>query len=158
MLSGMLCGPRAFHRAEWIGHFSGDDDISAYAGADVSALLEQVCATTVAALDSDELQFTLLLPADSNAVVERAAAFAAWCRGFLSGFGLSGVTDLAVLGEDARGFLNDVARFGAIAIDGRNAEDDERALVELVEFTRMGVMIIYAETRTMGASPPPSLH
>ena len=49
------------------------------------------------------------------------------------------------LGEDARDFLADLSRFTSLEMDAEGDEEDERALVELTEFTRMGVMLVRAE-------------
>ena len=43
-------------------------------------------------------------------------------------------------------------RFGLLAADGDSDEDDERALLELTEFTRVGVLLLHAELR--GGSAP----
>ena len=94
-------------------------------------------------------------------VAVKAAAFAAWCRGFLAGLGLGGIVDVRRLGEDARDFLADVGRFTRLALDAAGDEDEERALSELTEFTRMGVMIVRAECQAPGAcaaEPPSALH
>ena len=100
---------------------------------------------TRAALTAGDCDFAPLRPHDDAPLAERAAAFGAWCRGFLSGFGLSGIADLGTLGEDARGFLADLSRFATLASEGVGDEDDERALTELIEFTRMGVLLVRAE-------------
>ena len=94
------------------------------------------------ALDRIDLGFALLLPEDNRPLGERATAFGRWSRGFLSGFGLSGIADLRMLSEDARGFLRDLERFGSLAIPDSEDEDDERAFTELIEFTRMGVLVL----------------
>lgn len=153
MLCGMLCGPRAFEPALWLDHVSGGER-DVFARGEPRAALEQLMGETLHTMSAEDYQLTLLLPADEAPLAERAAGFAAWCRGFLSGLGLSGIADLDGLGEDAREFLADLARFTSLAMDVDGDEEDERALVELTEFTRMGVMLVRAELTTHDGDEP----
>ena len=148
----MLSGPRKFDAKSWLRQVNGGDDISAYHADEPQAVLAELIDLTAAALAGDDYAFTLLLPDDDATLIARADAFAAWCSGYLSGLGLAGIADLATLGEDAQGFLADVQRFGLLAADGDSDEDDERALLELTEFTRVGVLLLHAELR--GGSAP----
>lgn len=160
ILCGMLSGPGRFDPELWIVHFSGQDDITPYSGdADHAALLSTLHDLTLAELDGEDFDFELLLPPESAALEERVGAFAAWCRGYLSGLGLSGLPGVEVLGEDARGFLQDLQRFGGIDVRELGDEDDERALSDLSEFTRMGVMIVRAEAHNGAATDAaPTVH
>jgi hypothetical protein len=133
-------------------------DTLAYQASAVYAVFEEMLTQTRSALEDGEFEFAALLPGDDTALAERAASFASWCRGFLSGFGLSGVTDLSSLGEDARGFLRDLERFGALDLSQQSDDEDERALLELTEFARMGVLIVHAEACVEHADPPPYYH
>ena len=142
MLCGMLSGPRAFTPALWLEHVAGGDDAQLGAARDA---LWRLQAHTRAALEGGDFDFAPLLPADDAPLAERASAFGAWCRGYLSGFGLAGIADLGALGEDARGFLVDLSRFASVATEVAGDEDDERALAELIEFTRMGVLLVRAQ-------------
>ena len=151
MLCGILSGPARFDHRTWLSHLSGGEAFSTYEAGEPAVVLEQLFDQTRDALEEDEFGFALLLPAESADLHVRTTAFAAWCRGYLSGFGLSGVADLAALSEDARGFLNDVERFCAIALDADGSDDDERALTELTEFARMGVMIVREEAHVLAA-------
>jgi len=144
MLCGILSGPRVFEPGLWLDHLSGGER-DVFAAAEPRAALEALLHATLAAMSAEDYELSLLLPADEAPIAERAAGFAAWCRGFLSGLGLSGIADLGALGEDAREFLADLSRFTSLAMDVEGDEEDERALVELTEFTRMGVMLVRAE-------------
>ena len=155
MLCGMLSGPRPFEPALWLAHVSGGER-AIFDGGEAHAALTALMDATVAALADEDYDFALVLPADEAPLTERAAGFAAWCRGFLSGLGLSGIADLESLGEDAREFLADLSRFATLGLDADGDEDDERALVELTEFTRMGVMLVRAELNHGGGEDEPA--
>jgi yecA family protein len=144
MLCGMLSGPARFDRAAWLTHVSGGDDLHAYTSGEPDSAFDALIGATTAALAASDYSFELLLPGDERSLAERAGAFAGWCRGFLSGLGLSGIADAGALGEDAREFLADVQRFGTLASEAVGDEDDERAFAELTEFTRIGVLVVRA--------------
>jgi len=144
MLCGMLSGPQAFEPGLWLDHVSGGER-ELFARGEPRAALEALMGETLRAMSGEDYELALLLPADEAPLALRAAGFADWCRGFLSGLGLSGIADIDALGEDAREFLADLSRFTSLAMDAAGDEEDERALVELTEFTRMGVMLVRAE-------------
>ena len=155
MLCGMLSGPRAFEPALWFDHLSGGER-ALFDDGEARAALDALMSATITAMADDDYDFALVLPADEAPLAARAAGFAAWCRGFLSGLGLSGIADLKALGEDAREFLADLSRFATLAMDADGDEEDERALVELTEFTRMGVMLVRAELNQGGSEDAPA--
>lgn len=148
MLCGMLSGPRDFAAGMWLDHVSGGER-EVFASGEPRAALETLMRETLSAMSAQDYPLALLLPADELPLAVRAEGFASWCRGFLSGLGLSGIADLKALGEDAREFLADLSRFTALAMDADadGDEEDERALLELTEFTRMGVMLVRAERK-----------
>ncbi len=149
MLCGMLSGPQAFEPGLWLDHVSGGER-ELFARGEPRAALEALMGETLRAMSGEDYELALLLPADEAPLALRAAGFADWCRGFLSGLGLSGIADIDALGEDAREFLADLSRFTSLAMDAAGDEEDERALVELTEFTRMGVMLVRAELKAGG--------
>lgn len=149
VLSGMLSGG-AFEPRLWLLHVSGEDELGDWEGEQAREVFDALARSTAAALRADDFAFDLLLPDDAQAVSIRAEAFASWCRGFLAGIALAGVADLNSLGEDARGFVNDLERFCRLAVG--DSEDDGRALEELTEFTRMGVLIVHGELAGAGDS------
>jgi uncharacterized protein len=160
VLCGMLCGAPLFDRRVWLAHLAGGEAVAPLDDGDAGEALGTLEAHTLRALDGDEYSFALVLPADDEPLALRAAAFADWCRGFLSGLGLAGIADTAALGEDARDFVRDLARFGAIEVAQDPGEDDERAFAELTEFTRLGALIVYAErdARTGHEPAAPGVH
>jgi len=101
-------------------------------------------------LDDPHLGFEALLPADSRPLSERADAIVDWTRGFLGGFGLAGARADG-LTEDGREVLRDLGSIASsqLALDTSSdaaVEDDESALMELVEFVRVGAMLLRTET------------
>lgn len=154
MLSGMLSGPRPFEERTWLAHVVGELDEAPVLGAEQAAALRELVVSTRSTLDAADFGFDLLLPGDAAPLPARVAAFGAWCRGYLSGLGLSGIDDIERLGEEAREFVHHVERFGTVAAVEGEDEQDERALLELTEFTRMGVLTVVTDARALTGSEP----
>jgi uncharacterized protein YgfB (UPF0149 family) len=74
-------------------------------------------------------------------------ALGGWCQGLLYGLGLgeSGWSDR--LGEESQEFLQDVADIAQIGFDIDEAgEADENAYAEVVEYLRVGLMLIQQDS------------
>ncbi len=109
-------------------------------------VLEQLYTVCCAQLDAIDFSFEPLLPEPALAVEERASALVEWCRGFLGGFGLAGtVLQSGELSADANDILRDFGTIAASGFEYADAEEDETALTEVVEFIRVGVMLLHAE-------------
>ncbi|MEX2480033.1 MAG: UPF0149 family protein [Gammaproteobacteria bacterium] len=161
ILVGMLCSGTRFDMTAWLAHVSAAEDGGGLGSGDQRAALDALLVATRQGLQDEDFAFELLLPPEAAALAERAAGFADWCRGFLAGCGLAGVVDPATLGEDGREFLHDVARFCRLGLADDDDEENERALTELIEFTRMGVLVLTAELhdRTAdGGTPQTAQH
>jgi uncharacterized protein YgfB (UPF0149 family) len=99
-----------------------------------------------AQLEDPDLGFEPLLPAFDAPVELRAEALVEWCRGFLGGVGLSGAPARA-LSADANEVLSDIGRIAASRFDYDDENEDETALSEVLEFVRVGVLLLHAEMR-----------
>ena len=87
-----------------------------------------------------------LLIADEEQLKERIKGFINWCHGFSYGFGLSSEL-YERLDEDGKDFIRYIVEFSALdadeVLDGLESEEDKLALEELVEFVRMGALMLY---------------
>lgn len=115
----------------------------------LAALLDEACPWCREQLDGLHLGFAPLLPPDSRPLAERADAVVEWTRGFLGGFGLAGAR-AEILSDDGREVLRDLGTIAASQLtletsSEADAEDDESALMELVEFVRVGAMLLRTE-------------
>lgn len=123
-------------------------DIASDALTEGEALARLPAASEVALADP-ELSFAPLLPADDVPVAARADALFSWCRGFLAGFSL--VPERAPLTEDAQEAFSDLAEIAAFAL--QEEEQDEAALVEVTEFTRLAVLLIHGDVLVSNQRP-----
>lgn len=155
VLCGMLCGPAAFEVETWLAHLVGYAEEPS-GSLTVDHPLLRLVANTQANLGSGEMGLQLLLPADDEALGYRAEALGLWCRGFLSGFGMHGA--VPGLTDEAREFLQDLARISQLDPEQANNEAGERDLQEIVEYARMGAQMLFDERPEPAAPTVRSLH
>ncbi|MEE4637214.1 MAG: UPF0149 family protein [Wenzhouxiangella sp.] len=96
-------------------------------------------------LDTDELRFRPLLPTDDRPLAERTSCLAHWCSGFLSGFGAGEPVIAPGDATEALGLLEQIAR--AATDPEADAEAEESAYTELVEFVRVAVLLLREDQR-----------
>ena len=101
---------------------------------------------TLQKLESMDFSFELLLPDDDTSLEIRAQELGAWCTGFIHGLQL-GQVDLTKEYtpdcQDALERITDIAQ-----IDYQNisfADSDEEAYINVVEYVRLAVLVVYME-------------
>lgn len=148
-LCGAACVRRDYGLAEWQDELFPD-------GAAAADCLATVRARTAAALAGGQMEFEPLLPDDEQPLAERVEALSAWCQGFLYGFGAAGTAGGARLPDDVGEVLSDLAKFSQAGMTGSESpEVEEDAYIELVEFVRAAVQLVYDELAAQRASQPP---
>lgn len=157
MLCGMLCNPAGFETNLWLQHLTGYREF-ATAELAVGDALNDLLRSTVRGMDADDFGFELLLPDDDEPLIRRADALGGWCRGFLSGFGIS--RGAVATSAESQEFLVDLYRISQVAPDDATDEVGEHAFEEIVEYARMGAILLREENRevTVGVFDHSSLH
>lgn len=143
---GFLCGqvcvsefPAEEFWQEFIDARSSDDHRVDACYSEIRLLLTEI----MEKISSPDLEFQLLLPDDDTPVQERVNALAEWCHGFLNGYG-SGAANLEKsLTDESREVLEDFTRICRVDVNENTNEEDEKALMELVEYVRIGTLMIY---------------
>ena len=156
VLCGMLCGTQPFEVDAWVSHLRGYPDGPELASLTADHPLLRLVASTLANLGNGDFGLQPLLPADDEALGYRAEALGLWCRGFLSGFGLQG--PVPGLTDEAREFLQDLARISQLDPDQANSEAGERDFQEIVEYARIGALMLYEERPAPAAPTVRNLH
>ncbi|MFA7096788.1 MAG: UPF0149 family protein [Gammaproteobacteria bacterium] len=149
-LHGALCGMLSVEdsgdgqaRVSQLLAENNSDHVTAGADRDLMAGLHD---ETLRQLRDPEFGFHLLLPDDSQPLSLRAEALGDWCNGFLAGLGLAGVKRDQNLPEGVDEILRDFVEIAKVNFDvGDGDEEDETAYMELVEYIRMGVLVIHQE-------------
>jgi len=96
-------------------------------------------------LESPDFSFQPIFCSDTS-LPDRTYALGDWCRGFTLGIGWDDTNTVTFLGEDTAEAVSDIAHI-ALAEPGTNPpQTEEKALVELEEYLRVSVQLIYEES------------
>jgi uncharacterized protein YgfB (UPF0149 family) len=149
VLAGMLCAAGTAELGEWWSAIREDES-----QVEIPEPVQKLHAETVASLADLTGSFDLMLPADDTSMEERAEALHDWCQGFLYGYGLAGGRDPVKLLPDAAEVLRDIHQFAQASFDlGEDTEEDEQAYSDLVEYLRVGVLLLH---ETLHPRPEPA--
>ena len=148
-LCGALCLRPDYSRADWL------EEILPEAGRESAGddPLEMLFTLSAGALARPDMEFEPMLPGDDVPLERRIEALAAWCHGFLYGFGAAGTAARAALPGTVSEVLADLAQISQAGEPGASdAEVEEDAYAELVEYLRAGVQLVYEELDALRAS------
>lgn len=95
-------------------------------------------------LAAPDMSFQPLLPTDDRDLSERTRCLAHWCTGFLAGFGAGAPVIRSDETRDALLMLERIAQAGTDA--EADQEEEETAYAELMEFTRVAVLMLREES------------
>ena len=106
-------------------------------------IIEGLFAMVYRDLENEQPGFNLLLPSIDESQLARAEAISSWCQGFITGLCRD---DTHILNSDiteVRETLADVMEIAHIELDPNSVDDNERALVEIEEFLRVAIQLVY---------------
>lgn len=158
LLCGLLCGSDEEAPQRWLEQVLGSRGASPKFKEECRAELLEVLVDTVRRLCSNHFDFTPLLPDDSEALGVRSEALASWCSGFLYGIGSAGSGVEQRLSRDALEVLADFSEVTRLSADPEETDSSEADYVEIVEYLRVGVMLIFEELRGHSRSGSPVTH
>lgn len=102
--------------------------------------------STARQLEDDQFRLVLWLPADEESLEDRTLALSHWCAGFLAAFGSSDDLAPEALTEEVSGALSDLEQIALAEVSGDgDPEEEETALVEIIEYIRVITMMIRDE-------------
>jgi uncharacterized protein YgfB (UPF0149 family) len=159
-LCGALCAVPGYRLQDWVDEILPDGE----RGGSLRArhLLQTVFEETAQALVGGEMDFMPLLPDDESALQVRVEALAEWCGGFLYGLGAGGLPSLASVPGEVGEVLRDFTEISKAEVgSGDSEEANEAAYIELLEFVRAGVQLVYEELaahRERGRPPAGEVH
>lgn len=156
LICGILCGNPTSSTA-WEELVTGGKE-----SPKTHALLQALYDGTAKQLVEFLFELALILPADSETLPYRAEALTVWCQGFLTGLKLAQVQIIGRDPSEMTEAINDIIEIAKMNYEEVVAsEEDEAAYVELVEYVRMAVILIYQdirETSTTKKDPHSSTH
>lgn len=144
LICGILCGnPNS--KAAWEELVTGDHDKES---GKTHELLQALYDTSAKQLNEFLFEFQLILPSDSKELPARAEALTLWCQGVLTGLKLAEVPIVDRKPGEITEAINDLIEIAKMNYeDVISSEEDEAAYVELVEYVRMAVIMIYQDLR-----------
>ena len=146
MLSGTICAAGKTAPGLWLEYLLGEDNTLSAAARDSSDMLLTLQSELLRQLNDDAFGFELLLPPDDVPLSLRTETLSQWCAGFLYGLALGGFREDVAMPDSVSEVMKDLyeishARFDYDLMD----ESDETAYMEIVEYVRMGVLLLYEE-------------
>jgi uncharacterized protein YgfB (UPF0149 family) len=149
VLCGLLCARGPEVERAWIDLLRDEQEEAAMAVAEPEAGvaawadLSRLYRETIGQLRDEGFVFSLLLPDDSQPLQLRAEAMTEWCQGFLYGLAAGGLVDYSVLPEEVREIAEDIVEISRATTDADEGESDEAAYSELIEYLRVGVILVF---------------
>lgn len=154
LLCGMLCAAGRLNAGQWLNEVFEDAHTDGRVVEDCRSELLNLADVTVNQLNDPALEFALLLPDDDESLNYRAAALIDWSRNYLYGLALGGLADPADLPGDVAEIINDLSEISrADAEGGDEGNEAENALEEIIEYVRMGVLLVNEELQPIKAPP-----
>jgi yecA family protein len=155
-LCGMICARGTIELSEWVDHVIGEQEQGNELLHDVVHKLSELHQSTLEMMNDATGDFKLLLMDDDDPLAERVEALAAWCQGFIYGLAAGGIKEGSELPEDTAELLKDmieISRAGHdvddTGVEESDDNDDEEAYMEIEEYVRMGVLLIYEELQPL---------
>jgi uncharacterized protein YgfB (UPF0149 family) len=154
-LSGYLCAGTQATEEDWLDRLELAPDTAEVAQAPLlRALYRHACAQ----FESTPARVEPLLPSPDQSIALRAQALVEWCRGFLGGFGLAGVTARAPLSGDAEEILTDFAAIAASRLEHDNDVEDASAFADVLAFVCTASALLQREVQASARITARSLH
>jgi uncharacterized protein YgfB (UPF0149 family) len=159
--SGRACLMGAAAIRNWQQELMAESDKDNVLVQECNRALEILAADSLLKLEAGDMRFALLLPADDELLQLRTAALADWCHGFMHGLVAAGGADQGAPADaldfpDATEILDDFSEITKAGAASDEDEESEWAYVELVEYVRVSVQLIYDETAALRGLPDAS--
>lgn len=153
MLVGLMTGDGDIKETVWIKKLIEEAQIKSVKESFLQ-VLHQLYLDTDAGLNGSGFDFEMCLPDDQEPVEFRAAMLGHWAEGFLYGMGLLGKSDKPMEREVTE-FLSDLGDIARIDVAdlSESGDDEENDLTEIIEFVRMGVLMVNEELNPTQAAP-----
>ncbi len=110
-----------------------------------SILLQGLFELILRDLQSSTLTYRLLLPDDDVSPVIKTDEIANWCGGYMQGFFHDGESAFSGSHETIREILQDIMNMGGLYLEEASREEAEKSIMEIEEYLRVGVQLIYDE-------------
>ncbi len=157
-LCGMLCAQGSTEASQWLVQVLGEHEDTSSTLQQVGKMLMQVYDITVAQMNNNDIDFEMMLPDEDDPLEDRVEGLGTWCQGFVFGLAVGGIKEDTELPENSKELITDIieiSRAGYIADDEAEleaTEEEEIAFMEVSEYVRMGILLIYEELQPLQSS------
>lgn len=161
-LCGMMCAQGATDAAQWMLNVLGEHEESNASLQKAGQLLLQIHQVTIDQMNDSNVEFYMMLPDEEESLEARVEALGVWCQGFVYGLAVGGVKEDTELPEDSAELIKDIveiSRASYVVDDDAEAgehdqddNEDELAFMEVSEYVRMGILLIYEELQPLQSS------
>lgn len=150
MQVGIICANTSTSKEDWLSIVLDELDCLNSTN-DLRDALGKLYKQTIHSLEGLDFSFQPLLPSDSADLIIRVQALADWCRGFLCGLGLAGITEDKLASPQAKEAVTDISQI-AYVISEEDDDDNESALFEILEYIRVAVQNLQIELKASNKS------
>lgn len=155
LLCGIICATQGELPYDWEKQVIGPKP-----NPETSQLLQQAFDSSYQQISEFSLEFQLLLPSERTSLTNRTECLGLWCQGFLIGLNQrEGLRELP-FSTDAAEALEDITEIAQInseeTFDNNDNEANETAYIELVEYIRLAILMLYYEMAPATAHEDPS--
>ena len=153
VLSGLLVVDKALTENQYLECLVGEEPAIPLSE-DVTDALQKLLEDTKTMIDSDTFEFEPLLPNDGYALADRLDAASGWARGFILGLSKQGVNANKITSPDVSQFIYDLTEISTSEYEVDDSEESELIYVELVEYLRMGAILLQEELQPVASTQP----
>lgn len=155
LLVGMLSAKNDIEPMSWLRILSPEFNPQDLLMKEARDNLIQLHTATLNGLSDSTLEFQLMLGDENDTLEQRIEMLGDWCQGFLLGIAKQGWSDYAKLPGDAAEVVQDILEISnavSYALE-EDAEENENAYMQLVEYLRTGVLLINEILNPTQAAP-----
>jgi len=154
-LCGMLCATDDTQASSWFQSLIPASNTSDLLANEARETLARLYSETRGQLNDPTCDFQLLLPDAQTDLNTRTISLGDWCQGFVMGLMMGGLKDFRKLPENSAEAAQDIVEISRIGskYESEGSEEDAVALEELIEYVRVGVLLINEELHPSRAAP-----
>ena len=147
-MSAVICFAGEAGFAVWLGSHLPEIESAKMDGdalaTDTARITELLYRSVCDQLMAGSLEYQLLLPEDDTDLEMRTEAMMHWCQGFLLGLQYVGIADNGRFHEDLAEIIKDITEISQMSLgELDHSEEEEQSYAELVEYLRVGVMLLW---------------
>lgn len=161
LLCGVLIAGNSVSVSKYIDMVTGDEaDSNVVSNKELGGVLKQLYDDTMSELQSPTLEFEPLLPDDDYPLDERMQSAGSWARGLIIGLARQGIKEQSLddVSTDSVDFIKDMYQVSQTEFQVAFDEESELVYSELVEYFKMGTLLLQEEFKPIAGEILPTLH